>query len=65
MACEIGVEITVTWIVAKKKLEYLQDVIFDSYSLATERTRQLFNTLTGEHVQQAQFWANFKACLSG
>jgi hypothetical protein len=60
MACEIRVKITVTLIVAKKKLEYPQDAIFDNFSLVSDRTKKIFNALTSEQVQQAPFWTKFK-----
>jgi hypothetical protein len=59
IACEIGVESTVSLIVDNKALGYLQEIIFDNYSLASPRTLKIFNALTGEEVQQLPFWRDF------
>jgi hypothetical protein len=56
MACEIGVEIAISHLIISKGTEYLRDVIFQNYGLLGERTRDTFNALTGEKVQQMPFW---------
>jgi hypothetical protein len=63
MACEIGVEIAVSRISIGKGLEYLRDILFENYSLMSERTRKIFNALTGEEAQQMPFWPDFKASV--
>jgi hypothetical protein len=59
MACEIGVEIAVSHLIISKGIEYLRDVLFQNYGLKSDPTRDTFNALTGEQVQQMPFWNNF------
>jgi hypothetical protein len=64
MACEISAERAISRAVAEKGIEYLQDSIFGNYSLATERTREIYNALTGVEIQQQPFWRAFKESVT-
>jgi hypothetical protein len=64
MACEISAERAISRAVVEKGIEYLQDSIFGSYSLASERIRKIYNALTGVEIQKQAFWPAYKESVT-
>src|SRR5262249_41237884 len=63
MACEIATERSLAEAFAIKELQYLEasvDDLINGYNLANDRIRKLYTALTGDEVQTAAFWQNFK-----
>jgi hypothetical protein len=63
MACEIATEQALSAAFATKDIQYLKDWIIrrlNGYNLANDRIRSLYTALTGDNVQQATFWQEFR-----
>jgi hypothetical protein len=64
MACEVAVERALSAAFASKHLQYLEEPMLDfmnGYNLGSDRNRKLYAALTGDHIEQQEFWADFKA----
>ncbi len=63
MACEIATERSLSEAFVAKGVQYLEDSVTDflnGYNLANVRIRKLYTALTGDKLQSAVFWENFK-----
>lgn len=64
MACEVAAERAFDAAYAAKKLEPLGEAIdglMNGHSLANEKHRKLYNTLTGTELENQSFWPQFKS----
>ena len=64
MACEVSVERALSAAFASKGLQYLEDPLLDflnGFNLGNDRNRKLYTALTGDQIEQQQFWPDFKA----
>lgn len=62
MACEIAIERSMSEAFSRKNIEYLEEPILgflNGYSLAKERDRILYNAITGDAIQQQNFWQKY------
>jgi hypothetical protein len=67
MACEVQVERAFAFMFGKRSLEDLGEVVtaqFPSYSLSNERVRAVYVSLSGDSIQDAPFWADYKTAAS-
>jgi hypothetical protein len=63
MACEVATEQRLSEAFTTKGLQYLKDSVIEflnGYSLANDRIRKLYVTLTGDEVHNAGLWSKFK-----
>ena len=63
MACEVATERAMSKSFQLKRIAYLEDPVLgflNGYNLANNRNRLLYTALTGDEVQQQQFWPAFK-----
>jgi len=63
MACEIATERSLAEAFVTKGISDLEDSVMEfvnGRNLATERIRKLYTALTGDEVQKAAFWQEFK-----
>lgn len=61
-ACEVYAEIAIAEMLKARSLGEFEDVIpklLSSFSLKDKRGQAVFHALTGEHVQQADFWKRY------
>ena len=63
IACEVATDRAFAHAYRTRGLEYLEDAVEDllpGNNLATEKTRKLYTALTGDEVEQQEFWRRFK-----
>jgi hypothetical protein len=63
MACEISTERALSRTFAAKGIAYLEDAIdefLSGYNLANPRLLKLYNSVTGDLIQNQSFWEDFK-----
>lgn len=64
MACETATERALAYWIRKRGISDLENAMTDllsSYSLANEKVRALYVSLSGDKIQDASFWPQFKA----
>ena len=64
MACETATERALAYWIQKRGIPDLESAMSDllsSYSLANEKIRALYVALSGDKIQDASFWPQFKA----
>lgn len=64
MACEVSVERTMTEAFGRKSIGELEEPILafiNGFNIATPRIRDFYTALTGDQIQQQQFWSAFKS----
>jgi hypothetical protein len=63
MACEIATERSLSDAFAAKGIPDLEDPVsefFTGHSMNSDRIRKLYTALTGDRIEQAAFWADFR-----
>ncbi|HEV7427756.1 MAG TPA: hypothetical protein VGQ46_15445 [Thermoanaerobaculia bacterium] len=63
MAAEIAAERTFTEVFRQQNLEHLEEAVtefFQSCNLANDRVRRLYVAMSGDRIEQAPFWGDFK-----
>lgn len=66
-ACEIAMERKLSELILSKGIDYLQDWIargFNGYNPSSDRVLSLYETLTGDRMQQQPFWQSFRASVA-
>lgn len=63
MACEIATERTLSEAFTAKGISYLEKSVtefLNGYNLANDRIRKFYTALTGDQIEQTDFWPKFK-----
>lgn len=64
MACETAAERAFAYWFRKRGITELEEAttdLFPSYSLANERVRKYYVAVSGDKIQEAEFWPQYKA----
>jgi hypothetical protein len=67
IACEIATERSLTEAFTVKGIPHLEEAVTDLFSgnnLANKRIRKLYTALTGDQIEKAAFWEQFKKSAS-
>ena len=62
LACEVAIERSLSDSFARKEIRSLEETVADvlnGYSLANDKVRRLYTSLTGDEIQEQPFWDNF------